>query len=161
MQGKKDLITSISTDSSLGNNQSDCQSNEEQRFNKKRTHSLKNMLLKNYTVEPGASPHYHKATLARGSEQQNEIFEEKLFYDISNSVVILNSCGQINELENLVCHPSSTGNKEFQLSYVFGSADGKQNRYAHLYNIEELDIPGLYNTSVLNENIAMVCDNKF
>ena len=150
MQGKKDLITSISADSSLGNDQSDCQSNEEQRFNKKRTHSLKNMLLKNYTVEPGASPH-----------QQNKIFEEKLFYDISNSVVTLNSYGQINELENLVCHPSSTGNKEFQLSYVFGSADGKQNRYAHLYNIEELDIPGLYNTSVLNENIAMVCDNKF
>ena len=161
MHGKIELIISISTDSSLGNDQLDCQSNEERGFNKKGTHSLKNTLLKDYTEEHAASRHYHNTSLARSSEQQNQIFDEKLFYDICNSVVILNSYGQVNDLENLVCHPSNTGNKEFQLPYVFGSANGKQNRWAHLYTIEELDIPGLYNTSFLNENIAMLCDNKF
>ena len=137
MKGKEKLKTSPSTGSCLGNDHLNCVLNEEQGSNLNSTDSFDENLVKDDAGGHIGSPHYH-------------------YY---NSLVI--RYGQVNDLENIVSNPVNTGNRKIQLSYVCGSVYGKQNRYAHIATTDELHIPVLHNTSVLNENITMFCDNKF
>lgn len=135
MNGKEKLRTSPSTASCLGKNILDCVLNEEQGPNVNRRYSSKNNLIKNDVRVYTASSHCHYC----------------------NNVVT--PCGQVNDLENILSNQIDTGNRELQLSYVCGSVHDKQKKYAQIATAEELHIPGWYNTSVINDDSVMFCNN--
>ena len=132
MKGQEKIRTPASTASCLGNDTLDYVLYEEQGRNVNCTESLKKISVKDDAAEHTASSHCH-------------------YY---NSVVTPYS--QVNDLKNIVSNRIDTDNRELQLTYVFSSVYGKQNRYTHIGTAEELHIPGLYNTSVLNENIVIL-----